>query len=269
MIRVFPTQTSYTPDDDKAFIGSPPLFRPEADEVHISVTFTWDKPLAEILADEWGQYYCNVKLGGPAYDDAGGEFTPGLYLKYGEVITSRGCPNRCPYCFVPKREGKLRTLEVRCGFDILDNNLLACSRSHIEDVLDMLIIQKQRAMYRGGLDARLFEEWFADRICEERFRLKQVFFAYDRPNDVEPLHNALKMLRDRGCSRHVLNCYALVGYRDDTPEKAEQRLVWLVKQGATPFAMYYRSADDKKDIPFEWKDFIREWSRPAIIFRKK
>ena len=31
-----------TPDDDMAFVGQPGLFRPDTDEVHISVTFTWD-----------------------------------------------------------------------------------------------------------------------------------------------------------------------------------------------------------------------------------
>ena len=267
IIRVFPQRTSYTPDDEYSFVGRAPLTRPPADEVHISCTFTWDKPVAEQLADDWSNYYPNVKIGGPAYDDAGGEFTPGLYIKQGEVITSRGCPNKCSYCFVPKREGKLRTLEIKDGYDILDNNLLACPREHIQAVLDMLAHQKRKAMFRGGLDARLLKEWFADRIVE--IGLKQAFFAYDRPNDKEPLHNALKMLRERGCSRHKLCCYVLVGYQDDTPHKAAQRLKWVVQQGTTPFAMYYRSANDEKEIPPLWHSFVRLWARPANIFRKR
>ena len=266
IIRVFPQRTSYTPDDEYVFIGRPPMTRPEADEVHISCTFTWDKLIAEQLADDWSNYYPNVRVGGPAYDDVGGEFTPGQYLKRGEVITSRGCPNKCSYCFVPKREGNLRLLEVKDGLDILDNNLLACPRQHIDSVLGMLARQKRKVMFRGGLDARLFTEWFADRICE--IGIKQAFFAYDRPNDQEPVRNALKMLRERGCTRHVLCCYVLVGYRDDTPSKAIGRLKWIVQQRATPFAMYYRSADDKKEIPSEWRKSIRAWSRPGAIFSK-
>ena len=264
IIRVFTQRTHFTPDDDYAFVGRPPLFRPQADEVHVSCTFTWNKTIAEQLADEWSKYYPNVKLGGPAYDDPGGEFTPGLYLKHGKTITSRGCPNKCPYCFVPKREGKLRTIKIKNGFDINDNNLLACPRQHIEAVLDMLARQKRKAIFRGGLDARLFKEWFANKICEIGF--KQAFFAYDRPNDKEPLHNALKMLRERRCSRHKLNCYVLVGYHDDTPEKAVQRLKWVVQQETTPFAMYYRSAKGEYLIPDKWKKLIRYYSRPALIF---
>jgi len=79
--------------DEMAFIGDPQLERPEADEVHISCTFTWDKPEAERLKMAWGQYYPVVKIGGPAYDDPGNGFTPGFYLKEGSPSRlARGLP---------------------------------------------------------------------------------------------------------------------------------------------------------------------------------
>ena len=67
IIRVFCRRTSYTPDDEMAFVGPPPgLFVPEHNEIHISVPFTWDKPLAEKLAFQWeGVTNRPVKLGGP------------------------------------------------------------------------------------------------------------------------------------------------------------------------------------------------------------
>ena len=82
ILRVFPRRTNATPDDDLAFVGDPPLpaFRPEADEVHVSCTFTWDRHEAERLQHAWTLYYPNVKLGGPAYDDPGGEFVLGRYV---------------------------------------------------------------------------------------------------------------------------------------------------------------------------------------------
>jgi hypothetical protein len=266
IIRVFPTKTSYTPIDDFAFVGLPPLTRPEADEVHISCVFTWDKKRAEMLAAEWGKYYVTVRLGGPAYDDPGGEFVPGRYLKVGEVITSRGCPNRCSYCFVPKREGQLRTIPITSGFDILDNNLLACPSQHIQDVLEMLGTQRKKSMFRGGLDAHLLTDSFVNTIS--MIGLKQAFFAYDRPGDKDPLLQAFAKMRLAGFSRNQICCYVLVGYRDDTQEQAEVRLEWVKAEGVTPFAMYYRSAESHKAIPPEWVNFIRAWSRPAAIWSK-
>lgn len=46
LIRVFPRTTKATPDDELVRFGPPGLFD-EADEVHISVAFTYDKPYAE------------------------------------------------------------------------------------------------------------------------------------------------------------------------------------------------------------------------------
>jgi hypothetical protein len=40
------------PDDALAYFGPPDLFA-EADEVHVSVTFTADKAIAERLAEQW------------------------------------------------------------------------------------------------------------------------------------------------------------------------------------------------------------------------
>lgn len=108
--RVFPRKTTMTPDDDMVFFGPPPiLILPEIDEVHVSVTFTYDKVKAEDLAEDWEAVGVPVKIGGPAYDDpADGPFVPGLYVKKGAVFTSRGCNNRCWFCGAWRREGKLR-----------------------------------------------------------------------------------------------------------------------------------------------------------------
>ena len=88
--RVFPRRTNATPDDELAFTSPPTNELPHIDEVHISVAFTYDLPKANTLAEAWMKTGLPVKLGGPAYHAPGGEFTPGMYLKKGLVITSRG-----------------------------------------------------------------------------------------------------------------------------------------------------------------------------------
>ena len=61
--RVFPSRNNATPDDNLAFTDGPPFWTVECDEVHISCTFTWDKPRAEILADLWKTAGYEVKIG--------------------------------------------------------------------------------------------------------------------------------------------------------------------------------------------------------------
>ncbi len=107
--RVFPTKTNMTPVDEHVYFGCPPaLLDIKYNEVHISVTFTWDRQQGAGLMGLWDKYG-TVKIGGPACGDAGGEFVPGRYLKKGVTITSRGCIRNCQFCYVPKREGKIST----------------------------------------------------------------------------------------------------------------------------------------------------------------
>ena len=89
IIRVFPARTHATPDDDLVRINAIPSLFDEADEVHISVAFTWHLKWAEWAAKQWA-CVAPVKVGGPALNEPGGDFIPGMYLKKGYVITSRG-----------------------------------------------------------------------------------------------------------------------------------------------------------------------------------
>jgi len=80
--------------DKLAFVGNPPLFLPTVKQVHVSCTFTWDRPEAERLARAWSNQGYEVSTGGPAYGSPAGQFTPGMYVKCGMTITSRGCVRR-------------------------------------------------------------------------------------------------------------------------------------------------------------------------------
>ena len=265
IVRVFPRRTSATPDDKLAFVGDPPLFLPTADEVHVSCAFTWDRSEAERLAKVWAKQGYKVSIGGPAYGSPAGDFIPGMYVKTGMTITSRGCVRRCPFCFVPQREGALRLLDIQPGWDILDNNLLACPREHIEAVLDMLDQQPRAARFTGGIDARFCQPWFARRLG--RMRVQILYTAYDVLGARPAVERTIRMLRDEGLSQRQVGCYVLVGQEDDTLEHAEARLEWVFQTGGTPFAMFYRPADDRRfTIPAAWRSLVREWTRPAAIF---
>ena len=265
--RVFPRRTRATPDDPLAFTGNPPLLSlPEIDEVHVSVAYTYDKPLAEELAYQWEVVGVPVKVGGPAYDDPGGEFVPGMYLKPGYTITSRGCNNHCWFCMASRREGPLRELEIRDGWDILDNNLLQCSETHIRAVFEMLRRQPHRPKFTGGLEAKELKPWHCQLLREAKS--ERMYFAYDTPDDYEPLVEAGRMLMEAGITpqSHVMACYNLIGFRGDTFDQAQKRLEQTIRAGFMPYAMLYRDEHGKVDR--EWAKFQSEWLRPAIVSTK-
>lgn len=267
IIRVFPRKTKATPDDPLAYFGPPDMFC-EADEIHISVTFTWDKSLAEKLAKDW-QRIGPVKIGGLAYGDHGLEFIPGKYIKPGYTFTSRGCPRKCWFCSVWKRDPIPRLLPIQDGWNILDDNLLACPRHHVEAVFAMLRKQKRAVEFTGGLEARALEDYQVGLLADLKPR-PSMFWAYDPGDDYETLASAANRLWEAGFrkSSHRIRCYVLIGFPKDDFSKAEKRLRDMLNLGFTPMAMLWRpeTISGQKWAPgADWRGFQRRWTRPAII----
>lgn len=256
IIRVFPRKTNMTPFDEYAFYEEPGMFLPPHDEVHISCTFTWDKPRAEELYEAWyGK--APVKLGGPAYDDSSGDFISGRYVKPGITFTSRGCPNSCKFCHVPRREGKIKELPVTAGNIIQDNNFLACSRSHREKVYQMLR-QQSKVEMRGGLEVARLTDWDIEQM--RSVRMTSLWIACDTKGALNKAIKAIQRLRAAGFSQNHIRCYVLIG--DDIVEN-EARLRAVYESGALPFAQLYQP-EERIEYSKDWRVFARVWSRPAL-----
>ena len=257
IIRVFPSKTNMTPNDDYSFVGSPWLFIPEHKEIHISVIFTWDKEKAYKLWDEWKSITNKpVHVGGPAFNDSGYFFKSGMYIKKGFTITSRGCPNNCNYCFVPMREGKIREYNIEEGNIIQDNNILACSKKHIDRVFEMLKKQKQ-IEFKGGLESRRINNKIAESL--RGLKIKSLWLACDTKESFKSLQKAVRILQKAGFKQSHLRCYILIG---DNFEENLNRLIEVYKLGCLPFAQLYQG-ENKIEYSKKWKDFVRTWSRPA------
>jgi hypothetical protein len=74
----------------------------------------------------------------------------------------------------------VRELPVRCGWNVIDDNLLACSESHILEVFQMLEGQKKlghRIFITGGLEAPKIIEWHNELL--KQLRPKKIFFGCD------------------------------------------------------------------------------------------
>lgn len=270
LVRVFPRKTQASPDDAMAFFGEPDLFV-EADEVHVDVTFTADKPKAEMLAESW-QRIAPVKIGGVAYGDPGAEFIPGKYIKTGYTFTSRGCPRRCWFCSVWKRDPQPRLLPIQDGWNVLDDNLLACPEEHVRGVFGMLKRQGRPIGFTGGLEAAALQDYQVELLASLRPR-PSCFFAYDPGDPFETLKSAAERMIAAGFTArsHRLRAYVLIGYPKDTFEKAEGRLRQMLSIGFTPHAMLWQpetpSAEKYRPEP-KWRAFQRVWVRPTIIHAK-
>jgi len=233
--------------------------------VFVSCTFTWDTKKAVEMGRAWAMNFRNVHVGGPAFNDPGGEFVPGRFIKAGVTFTSRGCPKRCPWCLVPLREGNLRELiNIQPGYIVQDNNLLACSRGHIERVFEMLAGQKKGIEFKGGLDIYYIQPWHVDLLKKIKIGKCGLCVACDRKEDLTRLDKAADLLADFSIEKK--SCYVLVGKDGDTKEDAQARCVAVYRKGFLPYAQLYR--DEKaSSARGEWRNFCYFWSQPRL-YRK-
>ena len=273
IIRVFPRKTSYTPTDEYAFI-SHPMFNeidgqiehkkyrtlPEHKEVHISCTFTWDKEACLRLQKLW-QKDTNkpIKLGGPAFGSSAENFVQGLYLKSNIIFSTRGCNNNCPWCCVPKLEGKLKELPICQGNIIQDNNFLQANKSHKNKVFEMLKTQKG-ICFKGGLEADLIDEHFVNGISN--LNIAELWLACDTDARLPEFKKACDKLAKAGFNREKIKCYCLSYGKDREKDEARARAIY--EAGAMPFVQLYRDFSDKKtEYPKDWNEWARTWQRPA------
>jgi hypothetical protein len=267
-IRVFPIRTSFTPADELAFVGYPPLpeFRPRdrRTPVHVSVVFRWWRDVAEAIAASWRLHYDDVRIGGPAYGDYGDEFTPGLYLKQGCTITSRGCVKHCGWC--PEKDRPLRTLPIHPGWIVQDSNLLACPEQHVRAVFDMLREQDRAIFFPGGLDKHFLKSWHREMF--DSIQIGELWFACDVTSDLPSLERAVEILE--GIPLRKRRCYTMIGY-DKEPEtlvQAERRIERVFALGFMPFCQLYKPDHYVKSYPPDWRAVQRKRCRPAAYMPK-
>jgi len=268
ILRVFVRKTSQTPIDDYVRIGIPDLFRPkDVDEVHISALFTWDIEEALKLQKDYLQYYPKVLVGGPAFanDSYDQNFYPGRYVKKGITITTRGCNNNCPWCLVPKIEGKFREINIEPGEIIQDNNILLANKNHLRKVFRMLRTQKQ-IRFLGGLDKRLLKDWHIEEL--RSLKILELWLSFDSWDNKKDFIKIIEKLKISGFKRNQIRCYVLAGFNESIMA-SEDRLRFVYECGALPYIQVYQPISGKKRFAGERARednlFVRRWSRPAII----
>lgn len=234
------------------------------DEVWISCIFTWNRDHAWEIAHQYkGQAI--VRIGGSGISlrtklkDEIEHIMPDyeLYgIDYSIGFTSRGCIRRCPFCIVPRKEGRIREHSPFSEFVhpdhkkilLLDNNFLA-SPNRINK-LNYLISHGYRVSFNQGLDIRLVNERLAGLLADVksqdlRFRFKRYYFAWDLMSYSEHVFRGICKLLEAGIKPRYLMFYILVGF-NTTFEEDLYRVYKLIQIGCEPFIMKYNNINEKK-----------------------
>jgi len=198
------------------------------------------------------------------------ELVPDWHRNRGASIlfSQRGCIRSCPFCAVPKLEGKpfqvrpnsrLRHLvhDDHKRVILWDNNILG--ESYWRDVLAELRDLDVEVDFNQGLDARLITEEVANELT--RLKIPAIRMAYDFPKMRKSMQRAITNLKAAGLSGRRLGhicVYVLYNY-EDTPEDLFARVRDLLAWGVAAYPMRYQPLSGEE--AFEKDSFISpSWS---------
>ena len=176
------------------------------------------------------------------------------------LFSSRGCPNQCGYCAVPRLEGgisfvrrSIRHLiwpghEKKNGCCIMkhhtkvilfDNNVLASPgwRSIFDELLELGL----KVDFNQGLDARLISEEAAGKISKMKID-GVVRLAYDYSQMGPYVEKAIERLSAHGVRKRKILVYTLFNYADD-PEEFFRRVKEILHWGVACYPMRYIPID--------------------------
>lgn len=161
-------------------------------------------------------------------DDMFPDYTIYPECDYAIGYLTRGCPNHCRWCVVPKKEGKIKPYRkwqdiVRKDTNklvLMDNNILSC-RYGIEQ-LKSLIGSGYRIDLNQGMDARLVTEEIAEILSKLNW-IRFIRFSCDQKSQIEPIKRTVELLGKHGVKPYRIFIYLLVTKDiDDAEYRVEQ-----------------------------------------------
>ena len=190
-------------------------------------------------------------------------------------FTTRGCPNRCPFCIVPIKEGKFRRVQHIEEFHdarfkscvLLDNNVLADVDWFFENTT-WATKNKVSLKITQGMDIRRMTEEIAAQIKKTRFVDQQIRFAWDNMDEEDSVMAGIEMLKEAGINtRRNVSFYVLCGF-NTTFEEDMYRVMKLRENRCHAFVMKYHDDNPKLNHLARWAD-KRElfWSTNPIGYK--
>lgn len=243
---------------DAAALG-PDLFE-EPERVYASTIFEKTRPLVERVLET----YPDALVGGTGYEvadslEAHGITTtavdyavyPGFDASLG--FTQRGCRLRCPFCVVPRKEG--RVVEVQTIGELyrgppwprqvllLDNDFFGAA--HWRERVAELVAGDFRVCFCQGINVRLVDDEISTalarlRFMDSHFSARRLYVAWDSRRDERRFFQGMDRLRAAGIRPASIMVYMLVGFAPgETHADRDYRRARIRAFGALPYPMPY------------------------------
>ena len=245
------------------------------DKVYMAKVFTFTQEYGYFVnADE-------IDKGGTGYDihktlpDCVDRLQPD-YSIYSNVdnktaygFLTRGCPNKCKWCIVPKKEGKQHpymdveeiAIEGRTNLILMDNNVLASDYGLQQ--IEKIIEKGYRVDFNQALDARLVTEDIAKLLARVKW-LNQIRFGCDTPKQIVWCENAMKMI-DK-FRKHPASYLMYTMISDDMDEAYTRLSHFRDNKRVRIVAQPFRDVDNPHQIIPQWQKDMARWAMRREIY---
>lgn len=194
---------------------------------------------------------------------------PSIDSKTAYGFLTRGCPNRCKWCVVPKKEGIIRpymdveeiAIEGRKNLILMDNNILA-SDYGLEQ-MEKIAKLGLRVDFNQALDARLVTEDIARLISRIKW-IKRIRFGCDTPGQISECERATALIDQYGYrGEYFFYCILL----NDLKESFDRVNHWRQKgRRYLPHCQPYRDLNNPHQTIPQWQKDIARWTDNKYVF---
>ena len=236
----------------------------EYDRVYSSKVFSFTPENPDLPSDtiKGGTGYGLFSDLPPKIDEMFPDYSLYPACDYAIGYITRGCPNHCRWCVVPRKEGAIKPYRtwqqlVRPDTDklvLMDNNILACDCG--VEQLKSLIDSGYRIDLNQGMDARLVTDDIAQILSKLKW-IKYLRFSCDTTTQIEHIQKTAEMLGKRGIKPYRLFIYLLVTEDLDNAEYRVEQLKNL--RGITIYAQAERKLDGESKPNALQKEFCQRY----------
>ena len=195
---------------------------------------------------------------------------------------TRGCPNRCNWCVVPKKEGAIRpymdvddiAVDGRNKLVLMDNNILAAGDYCIEQ-FNKIIDRGYIVDFNQALDARLLTDEHARLLAKMKFIERRIRFGCDTTAQIAECERAMKLINDAGF-RGEYFLYTMIGGKNDFRECYHRLHYWWERlqrfrkdhegRAVYAYAQPYRDPTNPNHVIPEWQKDMAQWCNKRMIF---
>ena len=245
------------------------------DKVYMAKVFTF--------TPDYG-YYINadqVERGGTGYDihktlppeidrlQPDYALYPQIDRKTAYGFLTRGCPNRCKWCVVPQKEGKIApymdvdeiAVDGRTNLILMDNNVLASDYGLRQ--IEKIIRRKYRVDFNQGLDARLVTDDIARMLARVKW-IKRIRFGCDTPAQIAECERAINLLEKYGYHGEVFLYCILMEFEESFLRINHWRGRY---KKVIPHAQPYRDLDNPHQVIPQWQKDLARWADRKELYK--